>query len=144
MHPLALLHPSSVHGLLSLHWAGAPLQLPVPQTSPTVHALPSLHTVPLSACWPIHAPELGAHTVFMQVVSPLLSQFIMVAGLVTQVWVLSSQNCMPLQRFPSSWQSLSTTQSHTESPGWHVPPPHLSWPVQGFPSLHETSDPALL
>jgi hypothetical protein len=43
-HPVAGLHVSSVHGLLSLQTTGVPgLQTPPPQVSPKVHAFPSLH-----------------------------------------------------------------------------------------------------
>jgi hypothetical protein len=43
-HPVAGLHVSSVHGLLSLQTTGVPgLQTPPPQVSPKVQAFPSLH-----------------------------------------------------------------------------------------------------
>jgi hypothetical protein len=41
-HPVAGLHESLVHGLLSWQMSGAPAwQMPAPQMSPTVHAFPS-------------------------------------------------------------------------------------------------------
>ena len=50
--PVAELHESVVHGLLSLHTATAPgLHAPVAQISPTVQALPSVHGLVLFVCW---------------------------------------------------------------------------------------------
>jgi hypothetical protein len=57
--PVAGLHVSVVHTLLSLHTIAVPgWQLPPEQTSPVVQAFPSLHTAVLFA-WA--QPVAGAH-----------------------------------------------------------------------------------
>jgi hypothetical protein len=44
-----------------VHVTAAPPQLPPVQTSPVVHALPSLHVVPLFAAGFEHTPFAGLH-----------------------------------------------------------------------------------
>jgi hypothetical protein len=58
-HPVAGLHESSVHGLLSLQETAAPAwQTPPPQVSPLVHAFPSSHAAVLFV-WT--QPVAGSH-----------------------------------------------------------------------------------
>ena len=61
--PVATLQvPAEWHWSLAVHVTGlAPVQVPAWQVSLWVHALPSLHAVPLAALGLVHAPVAGAH-----------------------------------------------------------------------------------
>lgn len=59
--PVAALHESAVHELLSLHVIAAPVHVPALQASPVVQALLSLQVVPLAAFGLLHAPVIGSH-----------------------------------------------------------------------------------
>jgi len=61
--PVLGLHvPATWHASLALHVTGfAPVQVPPWHVSVCVHALPSLHAVPLAATGLEHAPVLGLH-----------------------------------------------------------------------------------
>jgi hypothetical protein len=62
-HPVAGLQVSSVHGLLSLHTRGAPVQVPFPHVSLIVHALLSLHALVLGTPhWPLPLQTSLVHT----------------------------------------------------------------------------------
>jgi hypothetical protein len=137
---------SSVHGLLSLQpSAGPPLQVPPPQVSFVVHAFPSLHGAVLLV-WT--QPEAGSHE---SVVHGLLSsQNTGPPGL----HVPPPQVSFVVQAFPSlhglvllAWPQpvdglqLSVVQTLPSSqfgagPPWQLPPPHVSFVVHAFPSLH--------
>jgi hypothetical protein len=171
-HPVAGTQASVVHTLLSLQFsAPAPAwQLPPPQVSPVVHALPSSQAIVLLA-W-TH-PLAGAHE---SVVHTLLSlQFSAPAP----AWQLPPAHVSPVvQALPSShaavllaWahpepglhvsvvHTLESSQFNVPAPGWQVPPPQVSPVVQALPSsqavvllacthpvagLHESSVQALL
>jgi hypothetical protein len=67
-HPVAGLHVSVVHGLVSSHAMAAPAwQVPPPQVSPDVHAFPSSQAIVLFVNT---QPEAGLH---VSVVHTLLS-----------------------------------------------------------------------
>jgi hypothetical protein len=64
VHPLVGSHESFVHGLSSLHTSAVPaVQVPAWQVSVPLHALPSLHTVPLVAGAYWHMPPLHVSVV---------------------------------------------------------------------------------
>jgi hypothetical protein len=146
-HPVAGTQESVVHTLLSLQFsAPAPAwQLPPPQVSPVVHALPSSQAIVLLA-W-TH-PLAGAHE---SVVHTLLSlQFSAPAP----AWQLPPEHVSPVvQALPSShaavllaWahpepglhvsvvHTLESSQFNVPAPGWQVPPPQVSPVVQALPS----------
>jgi hypothetical protein len=144
--PFAGLHESSVHGLLSLQLgAGPPLQVPPPHVSFVVQAFPSLHGDVLFV-WT--QPFAGSHESSVQGllslqfgagpplqvppphVSFVVQAFPSLHGAVLFVW---TQPVDGLQE--SSVQGLLSLQSGA-TPPWHVPPPHVSFVVHAFPSLH--------
>ena len=144
-HPVAESHESVVQTLLSPQTFGPPgWQAPAEQKSPTVHALPSLHTSAFAA-WthPVTVSQLS-------VVQPLpSSQFCR-----DPAWHDPKAQTSPtVQAFPSSQgcafaanthpiavlqlsfvQSFASSQTAGVPP--HVPPEHVSFAVQAFESEH--------
>jgi hypothetical protein len=119
--PVAGLHVSAVQALPSLHTVTVPgLQVPPPQTSPTVQALPSLQTLVLFVCT---QPVAGLHVSVVQGLSSLQALVLFVK---THP-VAGSQ----LSVVQASWSSQTTVAA-----GTHEPPPQTSPTVQAFPSLH--------
>ena len=144
---MAGLHVSVVHTLLSLQTTAVPgWQLPPPQVSPVVQALPSLHGAVLFVCWqPPRASQLSLVHGFPS------SQL---SGVPAPHVPLLQTSC-PLHTVPSSqgavlltcWQPRTASQLsvvHTlpspqfsGAPACHVPLLHTSWPLQTVPSSQE-------
>ena len=143
-HPVCGLHVSVVQTFVSSHTIGDPgWQLPPPQVSPVVHALPSSQGLVLLAN--TH-PVAGLHESF---VHGLLSlHTVAVPG-----WQLPPPHVSPVvQGLPSSQAAVLFAKTHpvpglheslvqgllslqtVADPAWHVPPPHVSPVVQGLPS----------
>jgi hypothetical protein len=125
--PVVRLQASPVHGLASLHTLAEPAQLPLAQTSLSVHRLPSSHAAVLLAN--THAPLvalqlslvqglLSLHTLAAPPHAPLLQASPVVHGL------------------PSSHAAVLL--ANTQAP---VATLQLSL-VQGLPSLHSLGEPA--
>jgi hypothetical protein len=144
--PVAGLHESSVHGLLSLQLvAGPPWHVPPPQVSPVVHALPSSHGAVLFVAT---QPLAGSHESSVQGLpssqttavpgwhdpppqaSPVVHALPSSHGLVLLV---KTQPDAGLQ--VSVVQALLSLQT-TGTPGRQAPPPQVSPVVQALPSLH--------
>jgi hypothetical protein len=144
-HPFPGSHESVVHGLASLQFAAGPaLQVPPPQVSPVVQALPSLQALVLLV-WTQPLP--GSHESFVH--GLLSSQF----GAGPPLQVPPPQVSPVVQALPSSQGSalLTWAQPLTGShesvvhrlaslqfgagPPLQVPPPQVSLVVQAFPSL---------
>ena len=145
-HPDPALHESVVHSSPSSQFAAEPLRQPPPeQTSPVVHALPSLHGAVLFVkLHPVNAlqesfvhtfPSLqtragpGTQTPPEQV-SFVVQTLPSVHGAELLVWTHPDPGLQEslVQGFPS-------LQLATEPPT-HTPPLHASPVVQAFPSLH--------
>jgi hypothetical protein len=145
-HPVAGTHASLVHGLLSLQsGAGPPLQVPPPQVSPVVQALPSLQGFVLLVCaHPVDGSQLS-------VVQPLLSLQSIVAP---ERQEPPSQMSPAVQAFPSSHGFVLFAFTHPVAglhesvvhgllslqsgagPPVHTPPAQTSFVVHAFWSLH--------
>ena len=140
VQPVAGLQLSSVHGLLSLQLTCVPgRQTPLWQLSPTEHTLLSaLHGA--FWFWDTYAqtPVAGAQELTVHVPLPLASQVTMEAGLTLQLYgsALVSQNRVPLQRLPSSWDahSLFWVQPQLLAPLLHLPTEQASPTVHALPS----------
>jgi hypothetical protein len=145
--PVAGLQESSVHELLSLQLgAGPPLQVPPPHVSFVVQAFPSLQGVELSA---LTQPVAGSQESSVQ---GLLS---LQLGAGPPLQVPPPHVSFVVQAFPSShefvllvWtQPVAGSQESsvhgllssqpTAVPGWHDPPPQVSFAVQALPSSHD-------
>ena len=142
-HPVAGLHVSVVHTLPSLHTtAGPALQVPPPQVSPEVQALPSLQAMVLFVNT---QPVASVH---VSVVQGLLSLHTMP----TPAHTPPLQTSPEVQAFASSQASVLLVKTHplaglhvsvvhtllslqtTAEPALHVPPPQVSPVVHAFPS----------
>jgi len=145
--PLAGLHESSVHPLLSLHTVGdPPTQLPAAHISPDVHAFPSSHM----AVFGIFAqPVTMLHESSVQL---LLS--LQLSG-VPALHMPPPQTSLPLQALPSLQGAVLFAKTHMPSAGLHessvhplaslhivgtvpvhAPAMQTSTVVHAFPSLH--------
>jgi len=138
-----------------LHWSFAqvivvPAQTPPEQTSPYVHAFPSLHEFELFV-WT--QPVAGLHESFVQGLLSLQS------SVPVPVWQTPFKQVSPVvQAFPSlheavlfvCWQpadgsqlsfvqGLLSLQSNAVTPGWQTAPLQLSPTVQALPSSHGTA-----
>jgi hypothetical protein len=141
------LHESLVHPLLSSQITGAPgWQLPPPQVSPNVQALPSSQALVLFVKT---QPELGLQ---VSVVQPFPS--LHTSGV--PGWQLPPPHVSPVVHalpslheavlltyeqpvagmHESSVQALLSLQT-TGVPGRQLPPPHVSPVVQALPSSHD-------
>jgi hypothetical protein len=98
--PVAGAHvPTTWHWSLAVHVTGlAPVQVPLWHVSVCVHALPSLHVVPLAAAGFEHVPVLGLHV-------------------------------------PATWHESLAVQV-TAVPPLHTPLWHVSFCVHPLPSSH--------
>ena len=146
LQPLALSHPSFVHGLLSSQAiTPPPLQTPDWQASSPVHALPSLQAPVLSGYWqptPGWQPSV-VHGLPSLHVGPPLPLQTPPSQPSTVVQALPSLQALLLalwtQPLPGSQLSLVHTlsSSHLAAlPALQLPPPHWSPMVHALPSLH--------
>jgi hypothetical protein len=144
--PVAGLHVSVVHALLSLQTTAAPAwQTPPPHVSPAVQALPSLHAAVLFVnTQPVAGLQLSVvhgllslHTTAvpaLQTPPPHVSPAVQaLPSLHAAVLFVKTQPVAGLQlSVVHGLLSLHTTAV----PGLHRPPPHVSPAVQALPSLH--------
>jgi hypothetical protein len=142
-HPVAGLHVSSVHGLLSLQSTGEPpWQMPPPHVPPTTHRSPAsqgfvlfvwAHPVAGSHESSVHglpsSQEIGvpAHTPPLQV-SPDVQA--LPSSQVAALFVNTQPEAGSHESSVHGLLSLHTTAA----PAWHVPPEQVSPLVQAFPS----------
>lgn len=146
MHPVPVLHPLVVHGLLSSQISGVPKQLPLLHLSIIVQALPSLHktllfddTQPTPAMQKLSVHGLPSSQFFcVPTQDPFWQESLMVQGLpslhpdVLYVWT------HPVARLQeSSVQGLASSQTSPSSPT-QVVPWQWSFAVHWLPSLHPT------
>jgi hypothetical protein len=144
-HPVAGLHESSVHGLLSSHTVAVPgWQLPPEHVSPVVQESPSLQAaVLLVNAHPVarlHVSSVQGLPSLQtspapgwQLPPPHVSP--VVQGLPSsQAFVLSAKTHPVAGLQESSVQRLPSSQK-VAVPGWQLPPEHVSPAVQAFPSL---------
>jgi hypothetical protein len=140
------LHESVVQTLPSSQLGGVPpLQVPPPHVSFVVQAFPSLHGLLLFVCT---QPEAGLHESF---VHPLPSSQL---GGTPPLHVPPPHVSLVVQAFPSlhglllfvctqpdaglheSFVHPLPSSQFGASPPWQLPPPHVSFVVQAFPSSH--------
>ena len=120
------------------------LHLPLPsQMSPTVQATSSLQVAPTARSTTWQAPVFFWQMVLLQAVSPVASQETTVAGFKAQLQALPalSQYKVPLQRSPSSMQSLLAVQAQALlSAGLQAPLAQVSPEEQARPSSQTAGD----
>jgi len=144
--PASASQESSVHGLPSSQPRAEPgAQMPEVQTSPSVHALPSLHAPPVDVCTqpPVASQLSSVHALPSE-------QFRPVPGVHTAFWHASpDEQALPSSHAPPAavcmhptWvlqpsvvQGLPSSQPCC-APAAHAPPSHTSSDVQTFPSEH--------
>jgi hypothetical protein len=126
-HPVAGLHESSVHGLLSLQTTGAPAwQVPPPQASPAVQALPSSQDAVLLVNT---QPVAGSQVSVVQTLSSLQT-----TG--APAWHVPPLQTSPVvQAFPSSQAAVLLVKTQPVD-GLHVSVVHtlLSLQTTGVPA----------
>ncbi len=146
--PVAGMHESAVHTLLSLQFGAAPpTHTPAEQASPVVHAFPSLHGAVLCACW---QPEPGLHESVVHTFPS--SQF----GAAPPTHAPAEHASPVVHAFPSSHAPGTLVCAHPVAgthesavhtfpssqfvaiPPVHAPAAHVSPVVHASPSLHET------
>jgi hypothetical protein len=128
---------SLVQGLLSLQLTAVPLHTPLAlHLSDAVQALPSEQLVPLGSGCSEQIPVAGAHVFAVHGPFGAVLHTTALLGFVTHVLLAKSHIGSPLQRLPSSAQSVSDSHSQESVPE-HTPAAHLSPEVQGLPSLHD-------
>ena len=146
-HPVAGLHVSVVQTLLSLQ-ASVPApgwQLPPPQVSPVVQALPSLQETVLFAC---AQPVAGTQESFVhgllssqfrtpapgrQLPPPHVSPVVHALPSLQETALFAC--AQPLAgTHESSVHGLVSSQFRSPAPGWQLPPPQVSPVVQALPS----------
>src|SRR5437867_72062 len=153
VQPVAATHPSVVQTLLSIQSlaeVSVPAHVPPPQTSPVVHALPSLHEAVLFVCV---QPVAATHPSVVQTLLSLQS----LAEVSVPAHVPPPQTSPVVHALPSLHepvlfvcvQPLAATHPPFAPLFWslqslaevsvpaHVPPPQTSPVVHALPSLHE-------
>ena len=123
-HPVAGSQLSAVHALWSLQSVAAPgRQAPPPQTSPAVHALPSLHALDVFV-W--KQPEAGLHPSLVQTLPSL------------HVTDDVSVNTQPVAgAHESTVHALLSLQTRVPV-GWQLEERHRSPVVHALPSLQDS------
>jgi hypothetical protein len=141
--PVAGLHESSVHTLLSSQTIAVPLHTPPLHVSPLVHALPSSHacvlfvkTHPVAG---LHASVVHTLLSLQTIAVPLHEPPPHVSPLV-QASPSSHETVLFVKTQPvaglhvSVVHTLLSLQFSVPVPGWQLPPPQVSPIVQAFPS----------
>ena len=144
-HPEAGLQLSSVHGLPSLQFAGAPAwQIPPVHVSPVVQAFPSLQGAELFACaQPVEVLQLssvhGLPSLQFGGAPPWQTPAVHVSPVVQAFPSLQGAELFACTQ-PEAGLQLSSVHGlpslqFAGAPAWQIPPVHASPVVQAFPSL---------